>query len=82
VEICKINAAKNIEKITPTLPLPRQGGGNLLLISKDLPSPPRGERRCEKIDLVLFYVIPAKAGIQCFHILSNSLDPGFHRGDG
>jgi hypothetical protein len=38
--------------------------------------------RCEKIDLVLFHVIPAKAGIQCFQILSNFLDPGFHRGDG
>jgi hypothetical protein len=37
---------------------------------------------CEKIDLVLFYVIPAKAGIQCFQGLTNLLDPGFHRGDG
>jgi len=29
----------------------------------------------------LFSVIPAKAGIQCFKSLMNSLDPGFHRGD-
>jgi hypothetical protein len=29
-----------------------------------------------------FLVIPAKAGIQCFQIVTNSLDPGFHRGDG
>jgi len=38
--------------------------------------------RCEKIDLVLFHVIPAKAGIQCFQGFTNLLDPGFHRGDG
>jgi len=38
--------------------------------------------RCEKIDLSLFYVIPAKAGIQCFQSFTNFLDPGFHRGDG
>jgi len=31
--------------------------------------------------LVLFHVIPAKAGIQCFHPVTNTLDPGFHRGD-
>jgi hypothetical protein len=37
--------------------------------------------RCEKIDLVLFGVIPAKAGIQVFQGLTNLLDPGFHRGD-
>jgi len=30
----------------------------------------------------LFYVIPAKAGIQCFRTLTNWLDPGLHRGDG
>jgi len=30
---------------------------------------------------VLFHVIPAKAGIQCFHPVTNTLDPGFHRGD-
>jgi hypothetical protein len=34
-----------------------------------------------KIGLVLFQVIPAKAGIQCFHGAANTLDPGFHRGD-
>jgi len=28
-----------------------------------------------------FLVIPAKAGIQRFDIVRNSLDPGFHRGD-
>jgi len=31
--------------------------------------------------LVLFGVIPAKAGIQIFQRLTNLLDPGFHRGD-
>jgi hypothetical protein len=36
---------------------------------------------CEKIGLVLFHVIPEKAGIQCFHRATNTLDPGFHRGD-
>jgi hypothetical protein len=36
--------------------------------------------RCEKIDLSLFPIIPAKAGIQCFQSLANFLDPGFHRG--
>ena len=30
---------------------------------------------------MLFHVIPAKAGIQCFDWVTNSLDPGFHRGD-
>jgi hypothetical protein len=43
---------------------------------------PRGRGRCEKIDLGLFHVIPAKAGIQFFQGLTNFLDPGFHRGDG
>jgi hypothetical protein len=28
-----------------------------------------------------FFVIPAKAGIQCFQVVVNCLDPGFHRGD-
>jgi hypothetical protein len=28
-----------------------------------------------------FSVIPAKAGIQYFRLVTNSLDPGFHRGD-
>jgi len=42
------------------------------------PSPPR---TCEKIGLVLFHVIPEKAGIQCFYWGTNILDPGFHRGD-
>jgi len=28
-----------------------------------------------------FLVIPAEAGIQDFQIVTNSLDPGFHRGD-
>jgi hypothetical protein len=37
--------------------------------------------RCEKNDLSLFPVIPAKAGIQCFQNFANFLDPGFHRGD-
>ena len=37
--------------------------------------------RCEKIDLVVFHVIPAKAGIQYFQAVKNCLDPGFHRGD-
>jgi len=47
------------------------------------PSPPFSKGgRCEKIDSVLFYVIPAKAGIQCFQGVTNLLDPGFHRGDG
>jgi hypothetical protein len=30
---------------------------------------------------MLFHVIPAKAGIQCFQGGKNALDPGFHRGD-
>ena len=30
---------------------------------------------------MLLHVIPAKAGIQCFHEVTNTLDPGFHRGD-
>jgi hypothetical protein len=30
---------------------------------------------------VLFSVIPAKAGIQCFQELMTELDPGFRRGD-
>jgi hypothetical protein len=45
-----------------------------------VPSPFDGGR-CEKIDLSLFYVILAKAGIQCFQSLTDFLDPGFHRGD-
>ena len=28
-----------------------------------------------------FFVIPAKAGIQCFKELMTDLDPGFRRGD-
>jgi len=28
-----------------------------------------------------FFVIPAKAGIQCFQKLMTGLDPGFRRGD-
>ena len=31
---------------------------------------PLGGGRCEKIDLLLFHVIPAKAGIQCFQSLT------------
>jgi hypothetical protein len=27
------------------------------------------------------FVIPAKAGIQCFQLVKNSLDSGFHRSD-
>ncbi len=45
-----------------------EGVKKLKFIPLTLPSPPR---RCEKIDLVPFYVIPAKAGIQCFQSLSN-----------
>jgi hypothetical protein len=33
--------------------------------------PPLKKGSCEKIDLVLFGVIPAKAGIQVFHGLTN-----------
>ena len=44
--------------------------------------PSSRERRCEKIVLVLFRVIPAEAGIQYFHHVTNRLDSGFHRGDG
>jgi hypothetical protein len=43
---------------------------------------PLEEGSCEKIDFVLFHVIPAKAGIQCFQGIPKMLDPGFHRGDG
>ncbi len=32
---------------------------------------PLEARRCEKIRSVPFYVIPAKAGIQCFQGLTN-----------
>jgi hypothetical protein len=38
---------------------------------KKTPQPPLQAGRCEKIDLVLFGVIPAKAGIQVFHGLTN-----------
>jgi hypothetical protein len=34
-----------------------------------------------KSQKVRFPVIPAKAGIQLFEILKNSLDSGFHRSD-
>jgi hypothetical protein len=34
-------------------------------------NPPLKKGSCEKIDLVLFGVIPAKAGIQAFHGLTN-----------
>jgi len=34
-----------------------------------------------KSQKVRFPVIPAKAGIQLFQILKNSLDSGFHRSD-
>ncbi len=44
-------------------------------------SPPLTKRRCEKIALVLFHVILAKARIQWFHGVINTLNPGFHRGD-
>jgi hypothetical protein len=30
---------------------------------------------------MLFPVIPAKAGIQCFQVVIKPLDPGFRRGD-
>jgi hypothetical protein len=42
---------------------------------------PWREGRCKKIGLVPFHVILAKAGIQWFHGVRNTLDPGFHRGD-
>jgi hypothetical protein len=32
----------------------------------------------KEIGLVLFHVIPVKAGIQWFHGVRNTLDPGFH----
>jgi len=51
-------------------------------VSEIPPQPPFAKGSCEKIDLVLFYVIPAKAGIQCFQNFTNLLGPGFHRGDG
>jgi hypothetical protein len=44
-------------------------------------NPPSSPKSCEKIGLVVLHVIPAKAGIQCFDIVTNTLDPGFHRGD-
>ncbi len=44
-----------------SLPAYRQAG-NLSLLLKG---------RFEKIDSVLFQVIPAKAGIQCFHDVTN-----------
>jgi hypothetical protein len=52
-------------------------------LSSPSPTPLASEGEgVKKIDLVLFHVIPAKAGIQCFPALTNLLDPGFHRGDG
>ena len=38
-------------------------------------------RRCETSGSALLHVIPAKAGIQSSHGVTNTLDPGFHRGD-
>jgi hypothetical protein len=43
----------------------------ILLSNPPLPTLPLEGGRCEKIDLVLFHVIPAKAGIQCFQGLKN-----------
>jgi len=57
-------------------------GGASLCQREEIWLPPLVKGRCEKIDLVLFHVIPAKAGIQCFQGVTNWLDPGFHRGDG
>ncbi len=42
---------------------------------------PNSSPSSEKIGLVLYRVIPAKAGIQCFHWIRNTLDPCFHRGN-
>jgi len=50
-------------------------------LSYPLSPPSSFKGRCEKNGLVLFDVIPAKAGIQYFYKAPNTLDPGFHRGD-
>jgi hypothetical protein len=41
------------------------------VFDKEFLFPPLEKRRCEKIDLVPFHVISAKAGIQGFQILSD-----------
>jgi hypothetical protein len=51
-------------------------------LSEIPPNPPLLKGGCEKNDLGLFQVIPAKAGIQRFQGRTKLLDPGFHRGDG
>jgi hypothetical protein len=72
------------EKAFPEIPpvLPFSKGGELLREAMgDSTFPPLEKGSCEEIPLVLSYVIPAKAGIQYFHCLTNCLDPGFRRGD-
>jgi hypothetical protein len=59
----------NIGNITPTLPLPRQGGGNLVIISKGLPSPPRGEGRVRG-RIPIFSHLPPSRGRE-FHLHFN-----------
>jgi hypothetical protein len=39
-------------------------------------------RTCEEIGFMLFFVIPAKAGIQIYQEVTKTLDSGFHRSDG
>jgi hypothetical protein len=70
------------EKICPEIPpFPplSKGGevfeGNPMNIARPFPLLKRG--RCEEIDLVLFHVIPAKAGIQYFNGLRTYWTPVF-----
>ena len=77
----KIHLSTIKSEIPPGLPFPK-GGEPLYMPSIKNPTfPPLKKGRCEKNDLSLFPVIPAKAGIQCFQKFANFLDPGFHRGD-
>jgi hypothetical protein len=71
---------KNLE-FTPS-PYPLPAGERVDFLKLIINFLPLDGGRCEKIDLGLFHVIPAKAGIQFFQGLTNFLDPGFHRGDG
>src|SRR5512139_1577954 len=47
-------------------------------ILREAPCPFRG---CKKTGLEVFHGIPAPSGIQCFHWTTNTLGPGFHRGE-
>jgi hypothetical protein len=52
--------------------IPRLGGEQILNSNID---------ELVKSPKIPFFVIPAKAGIQCFHTLTKNLEPVFQRGD-